>query len=121
MFFFFFFQAEDGIRDIGVTGGSDVCSSDLKVKFKNLEKRQLGFLDESLEEDAYDIIKKAKNKRDSVGGVVEIGLVGLDAGVGDPFFESLESVISDMMFSIPGVKGIEFGRDRKSTRLNSSH
>jgi len=91
-----------------------------KVKFKNLEKRQLGFLDESLEEDAYDIIKKAKNKRDSVGGVVEIGLVGLDAGVGDPFFESLESVISDMMFSIPGVKGIEFGSGFDMTRMYGS-
>ena len=91
-----------------------------KVKFKNLEELPLGFLDESLEKSAYDIIQRAKKMGDSVGGVVELGLIGLDAGVGDPFFESLESVISSMMFSIPGVKGIEFGSGFEMTKMYGS-
>lgn len=50
-----------------------------------------------------------KEEKDSTGGIVECGVVGLPAGLGDPFFGSVESMLSQMMFSIPAVKGIEFG------------
>ena len=46
---------------------------------------------------------------DSLGGVVECTVNGLPAGVGEPFFNSLESLISHIIFSIPGIRGIEFG------------
>jgi chorismate synthase len=54
-------------------------------------------------------ILAARDEGDSVGGVVECAAFGLPRGWGDPFFDSLESRISSMMFSIPAVKGIEFG------------
>lgn len=54
-------------------------------------------------------IMLAKADGDSVGGVLETAVIGLPAGVGEPFFDSLESKISHAMFSIGGVKGIEFG------------
>ena len=50
-----------------------------------------------------------RSRKDSVGGIVECAAVGVPAGVGEPFFGSLESVLSSMMFSIPAVKGVEFG------------
>ena len=56
-----------------------------------------------------DAILKAKAGRDSVGGVIECAALGVPAGWGDPFFNSIESAVSGMMFSIPAVKGIEFG------------
>ena len=60
-----------------------------------------------------DILKneiiKAKEAGDSVGGIVEAVAFGLPGGLGEPFFGSMESVISSLLFSIPAVKGVEFG------------
>jgi chorismate synthase len=54
-------------------------------------------------------IINARNEGDSVGGVIECRVIGVPVGLGEPIFDSVESVISHSMFSIPGVKGIEFG------------
>jgi chorismate synthase len=56
-----------------------------------------------------DEILKAHEEKDSVGGVVLCNITGLPVGVGEPFFASIESKMAEMMFSIPGVKGVEFG------------
>ena len=55
------------------------------------------------------IIEKARMDMDSVGGIVEVMAAGMPPGVGDPFFDSLESRLSHALFSVPAVKGIEFG------------
>ena len=54
-------------------------------------------------------ILSAKEDNDSAGGVLETAVVGLPAGVGEPWFDSLEGLLSHGLFSIPGVKGVEFG------------
>ncbi len=54
-------------------------------------------------------IVRAHEEKDSVGGVVQCTILGMPVGVGEPFFGSIESLLSAMMFSIPGVKGVEFG------------
>jgi chorismate synthase len=54
-------------------------------------------------------ILTAKEEGDSVGGILETAVVGLLAGVGEPWFDTVESMLSHMMFAIPAVKGIEFG------------
>ena len=51
----------------------------------------------------------ARKQGDSVGGVVEVLATGVPAGLGDPFFDSVESVLSHLIFSVPAVKGVEFG------------
>ena len=56
-----------------------------------------------------DIIATASRDGDSVGGVVECRVKGIQPTLGEPFFDSAESVISHLLFSIPGVKGVEFG------------
>lgn len=57
---------------------------------------------------------------DSIGGVVECRVEGIPAGLGEPFFDSLESVISHLAFSIPAIKGIEFGSGFQSVRMKGS-
>lgn len=55
------------------------------------------------------IIENALADGDSVGGVVECRVQGVDCGLGEPFFDSVESVVSHLLFSVPGVKGVAFG------------
>lgn len=54
-------------------------------------------------------LQKAINAKDSIGGVVECKVSGLPIGLGEPFFDSVESVLSHAVFSIPAIRGIEFG------------
>ena len=54
-------------------------------------------------------IEKAQADSDSVGGMVETAVWGVPAGLGDPFFDSVESRLSRLLFSIPAVKGVMFG------------
>lgn len=56
-----------------------------------------------------EAIDKAIEKQDSIGGIIQCKVSGMPAGLGEPFFGSFESVISHMIFSIPAIKGIEFG------------
>ncbi len=54
-------------------------------------------------------ILAAKQNGDSVGGILETAVIGVPAGVGEPWFDALEGLISHAVFSVPAVKGIEFG------------
>ncbi len=65
--------------------------------------------DPSKEEEMRWAIVKASKEGDSVGGILETVIYGLPTGLGDPFFSSVESVLSSLLFSIPAVKGVEFG------------
>jgi chorismate synthase len=56
-----------------------------------------------------DIISSAARDGDSVGGIIECRVKGIESSLGEPFFDSAESIISHLLFSIPGVKGVEFG------------
>ena len=54
-------------------------------------------------------LQKAIDQKDSIGGIIECRVTGLPVGLGEPFFDSVESVISHAVFSIPAIRGIEFG------------
>ena len=65
-------------------------------------------------------IKTAVEDNDSIGGIVACTVKGLPIGVGEPFFNSLESVISHAIFSIPAIKGIEFGTGFAAVKMKGS-
>lgn len=100
-------------RDFGI------LSDDIKALFK----KEFAVLDDGKGLEMQEKIKEAKLEGDSVGGVLETAVIGLPEGLGEPFFDSVESLLSHAIFSIPAVKGIEFGAgfglcDMKGSQAN---
>jgi chorismate synthase len=62
-------------------------------------------------------IQKAIENNDSIGGIIECRSVNMPVGLGEPFFDSVESLISHLVFSIPGVKAVEFGSGFKAAAM----
>jgi len=90
-----------GICDRGFT--------DLKKDIEALSSALFPVLDAAAGEKMRSAILSAKADGDSVGGVLETAIVGLPAGVGEPWFDSFEGLLSHILFSVPAVKGVEFG------------
>lgn len=67
-----------------------------------------------------DVLRSAAADHDSVGGVVECRVGGVPVGLGEPFFDSVESRIAHLLFSIPAVKGVEFGSGFAGSRMRGS-
>jgi chorismate synthase len=65
-------------------------------------------------------LQKAIDAKDTIGGIIECRATGLPVGLGEPFFESVESVLSHAVFSIPAVRGIEFGTGMAAARMFGS-
>ncbi|MCX6275440.1 MAG: chorismate synthase [Bacteroidetes bacterium] len=68
-----------------------------------------------------EAVALAIKNQDSIGGIVECIVTGLPVGLGEPFFNSVESLISHAVFSIPAIKGIEFGSGFSSARMTGSN
>lgn len=62
-------------------------------------------------------LQKAIDAKDSIGGLVECRVQGLPAGLGEPYFDSLESQLAHILFAIPAVKGVEFGAGFAAARM----
>ena len=81
----------------------------LTQQLKDLNQRMFATLDEEAGNQMREAIAAAAADHDSVGGVLETAITGVPAGVGEPWFDSLESVLSHGLFSIGGIKGVQFG------------
>ena len=67
-----------------------------------------------------ELIREVAREGDSIGGVVECRVTGIPHSLGEPFFDSAESIIAHLLFSIPGVKGVEFGDGFESSTRRGS-
>jgi chorismate synthase len=67
-----------------------------------------------------EAVNSAISGNDSIGGIIECTATGMPIGLGEPFFDSVESLISHMAFSVPAVKGIEFGAGFEAGRMRGS-
>ena len=82
-------------------------------------------LDEKVAEKMHDYMLEAAVEGDSVGGILETVVIGLPAGIGEPWFDTMESMLAHGLFSIPAVKGVEFGEgfgfaDMKGSEANDA-
>ena len=82
---------------------------DLSTDLAALRDKPFAVLDEAQGEKMKAAILAARSEGDSVGGILESAVTGLPAGVGEPWFDTLEGVLAHMLFSVPAVKGVEFG------------
>lgn len=80
-----------------------------ECEIEELGKKTFAVLDDNIQSDMIAKIEAARSCGDSVGGRLETAVTGVPAGVGEPWFDTLESMLSHIIFSIPAVKGVEFG------------
>ena len=117
------------LNEMGICIGTHIKSiedvfdrpfDDLESDVRSLSSKHFAVLDESAGEAMRERITKAKAEGDSVGGVLETAVTGIAAGVGEPFFDSVESLLSHALFSIPGIKGVEFGAGFEISKMRGS-
>lgn len=90
-------------------GIADREFGDVRADVGRLNGLPFAVLDAERGERMRDAIRQAADRGDSLGGVLETAVLGLPAGVGEPWFDTVEGVLAHALFSIPAVKGVEFG------------
>lgn len=101
-------------------GISDRAFSDFAEEINILNEKQFAVLDDAKGEEMKNAILSAKKDGDSVGGVIETAVIGMPAGVGEPWFDTVESLLAHGLFAIPAIKGVEFGRGFDFSNLRGS-
>ena len=86
----------------------------------SLNEKLFAVLDEEQGIKMEEAILLAKSEQDSVGGILETAITGIPAGIGEPYFDSIESQLAHMLFSVPAVKGVEFGSGFDFAKMRGS-
>ena len=106
------------VQDIPFDTTSD--SSIINAQIQTLKTSSFPVLNGAKEEEMAKVILSARENCDSVGGITQTAISGLMPGLGEPWFDSIESLINHAMFSLGGVKGIEFGKGFDFANENAS-
>lgn len=115
------------VKSIGKVNDKSFFDVDLTPQLLDVIKtNELPLLSPEKEEEMRNTILEARKEQDSVGGTIECAVLGIDAGIGDPFFDSVESTLAHLIFSVPAVKGIEFGKgfsmsERRGSECNDEY
>ena len=92
----------------------------LSKQIQEMNTMDFAVLDPQAKKEMREAIETAATQKDSLGGIIETAVIGLPAGLGEPSFDSTESVLSHLLFSIPAVKGVSFGLGFGFARLKGS-
>ena len=107
-------------RSIGAVEADIPEGIDLPTIRDRSQRNEVGTPDESAAQRMEEAISNARREGDSLGGVVEVRVEGIPVGLGEPFFDSIESSIAHAAFAVPAVKGIEFGAGFRAARMRGS-
>lgn len=91
------------------TGINDRNFENFDEDYLALQKLSIPVLDENARNNIEKNIEEVAATGDSIGGKLETAVIGFPSGVGEPWFDSVESMLSHILFSVPAVKGVEFG------------
>ncbi len=105
-----------GIVDGGLSSNADLLQRQVDL----LNDSYFPVIDKIAGENMTIAIKNAATEGDSVGGILETVILNMPTGIGEPFFNSIESKLSQLLFSVPAVKGVEFGLGFDITKLKGS-
>lgn len=84
---------------------------------KQLSTQMYPVFDQQIFSQMQNEIEEARMHQDSVGGIIECAIINVPAGIGNPFFDSIESHLSSLLFSIPAVKSVSFGSGEAMTKM----
>ena len=90
-------------------GVKDRAFLDISSDIRELNEKLFAVLDDGAGEEMKAAIASAAEEGDSTGGVLETAVTGMPAGVGEPWFDTVEGLLAHGLFSVPGIKGIQFG------------
>ena len=109
------------IKRIGNIEDKSFNMADVKTEtIELLNTSDFPLLNKDAEQAMKKTVMEAKEDNDSVGGIIETAVINLPAGLGEPFFDSVESILSHLLFSIPAVKGVEFGAGFEMSTMRGS-
>lgn len=117
------------LQNVGITVATHVleCANVRDKEFNDVQNEVLTLdcakfpvIDKSVEADMAVAIESAKADGDSVGGITQTAIVGMPAGVGEPYFDTMESVLAHALFAVGGVKGVEFGKGFEMSKMRGS-
>lgn len=94
--------------------------TDYEAEMKKVNELLFPVLDEKVAEDIHAYMVQAAEEGDSVGGVLETVIIGVPSGVGEPWFDTMESMLAHGLFSVPAVKGVEFGEGFRFAEMKGS-
>lgn len=86
---------------------------------KKVQEKEMPVISDVILENMMTRILSAKENKDSVGGKIRCFAFGVKPGIGNPYFDSFESILSHLMFSVPAVKGIHFGNEHIAEMVGS--
>lgn len=96
---------------------NDKSMNELEISsYNNFVDKGFPVYSKDIKEAMIKVIQEARENQDSVGGIIETAILGVDVGIGEPFFHSTESTFSHLLFSIPAVKGVSFGNGFNITK-----
>ena len=124
--------AKQALAQYGITVGAHILRihdivepsfnplGESEATLKAVDSKPFPVLDDAIGAKMQNCILTAKGVLNSVGGVIELMAINLPAGLGAPYFDSVESRLSQILFSVPAVKGIEFGEGFGFTKLTGA-